>query len=115
MSMKSIVQVDNLTKKFKNLTAVNQLSFSVQEGDVYGFLGQNGAGKSTSIRMMLTLIEPTAGSINIFGMDLAKHRKEVLQNIGAVIENQTSINTSLHTITYNSLRNSAVSNPTVNN
>jgi ABC-type multidrug transport system ATPase subunit len=58
----------------------------VNEGDVYGFLGQNGAGKSTSIRMMLTLIEPTAGHIEIFGMDLAKNRREILRNIGAVIE-----------------------------
>jgi ABC-type multidrug transport system ATPase subunit len=84
--MQQIVQVTNLTKQFKNLTAVNQLSFSVNEGDVYGFLGQNGAGKSTSIRMMLTLIEPTHGNIEIFGMDLSRHRREILRNIGAVIE-----------------------------
>jgi ABC-type multidrug transport system ATPase subunit len=84
--MQQIVQVTNLTKQFKNLTAVNHLSFSVHEGDVYGFLGQNGAGKSTSIRMMLTLIEPTEGNIEIFGMNLAKHRREILRNIGAVIE-----------------------------
>ncbi len=84
--MQQIVQVTDLTKQFKNLTAVNHLSFSVNEGDVYGFLGQNGAGKSTSIRMMLTLIEPTAGHIEIFGLDLAKHRREILRNVGAVIE-----------------------------
>ena len=84
--MQQIVKVTDLTKQFKNLTAVNHLSFSVNEGDVYGFLGQNGAGKSTSIRMMLTLIEPTAGQIEIFGMDLSKHRREILRNIGAVIE-----------------------------
>jgi ABC-type multidrug transport system ATPase subunit len=84
--MQQIVRVTDLTKQFKNLIAVNHLSFSVNEGDVYGFLGQNGAGKSTSIRMMLTLIEPTNGNIEIFGMDLAKHRREILRNIGAVIE-----------------------------
>ena len=84
--MQQIVKVTDLSKQFKNLTAVNHLSFSVNEGDVYGFLGQNGAGKSTSIRMMLTLIEPTAGQIEIFGMDLSKHRREILRNIGAVIE-----------------------------
>lgn len=84
--MQQIVQVTDLTKQFKNLTAVNHLSFSVNEGDVYGFLGQNGAGKSTSIRMMLTLIEPTAGHIEMFGLDLAKHRREILRNVGAVIE-----------------------------
>ncbi len=86
MEMQQIVKVTDLTKQFKNLLAVNHLSFSVNEGDVYGFLGQNGAGKSTSIRMMLTLIEPTAGHIEIFGMDLAKNRREILRNIGAVIE-----------------------------
>ena len=84
--MQQIVQVTDLTKQFKNLIAVNHLSFSVNEGDVYGFLGQNGAGKSTSIRMMLTLIEPSEGDIEIFGMNLAKHRREILRNIGAVIE-----------------------------
>ena len=84
--MQQIVQVKGLTKQFKNLTAVNDLSFSVNEGDVYGFLGQNGAGKSTSIRMMLTLIEPTSGQIELFGMDLARNRREILRNVGAVIE-----------------------------
>jgi len=84
--MESIVKVSNLTKQFKHLTAVDNLSFSVQKGDVYGFLGQNGAGKSTSIRMMLTLITPTSGHIELFGYDLNKHRKDILQQIGAVIE-----------------------------
>jgi len=84
--MQPIISVKGLTKQFHNLTAVNQLSFTVNNGDVYGFLGQNGAGKSTTLRMLLTLIEPTEGSIEIAGMDLLKHRKEVLKNIGAVIE-----------------------------
>ena len=84
--MQQIVRVTDLTKQFKNLTAVDQLSYTVNEGDVYGFLGQNGAGKSTSIRMMLTLIEPSSGEIEIFGMNLAKHRREILSQIGAVID-----------------------------
>ena len=84
--MQAIIQVKNLTKKFKEITAVNQLSFTVQPGDVYGFLGQNGAGKSTTIRMLLTLIEPTQGSIEIFGLPLHSHRKEILKQVGAVIE-----------------------------
>ena len=62
------------------------LSFSVNEGDVYGFLGQNGAGKSTTIRMLLTLITPTEGHIEIFGMDLKKERRKILSQVGAVIE-----------------------------
>lgn len=86
MIMQEIIQVKRLTKTFKNLTAVNDLSFTVREGDVYGFLGQNGAGKSTTIRMLLTLIEPTAGSIELFGLSLQTHRTEILKQIGAVIE-----------------------------
>jgi ABC-type multidrug transport system ATPase subunit len=82
----SIIRVKNLSKQFKDVKAVNDLSFSVEEGEVHGFLGQNGAGKSTTIRMLLTLIEPTAGSIEIFGMDLRKHRKKILQQTGAIIE-----------------------------
>ncbi|MEI8073828.1 MAG: ABC transporter ATP-binding protein [Bacteroidota bacterium] len=84
--MQQIVRVTDLSKQFKNLKAVDHLSFTVNEGDVYGFLGQNGAGKSTTIRMMLTLIEPSSGEIEIFGMNLAKHRREILSQIGAVIE-----------------------------
>jgi ABC-type multidrug transport system ATPase subunit len=84
--MSSIIQVTNLSKHFKEIVAVDRLSFSVNEGDVYGFLGQNGAGKSTTIRMLLTLIAPTHGKIEMFGMDLNTHRKEILKQVGAVIE-----------------------------
>jgi ABC-type multidrug transport system ATPase subunit len=84
--MQPIVKVTGLTKQFKNLTAVQDLSFSVNEGDVYGFLGQNGAGKSTTIRMLLTLIKPTHGSVEIFGKELSSHRNEILRQTGAVIE-----------------------------
>ena len=66
--------------------AVDHLSFSVEPASVYGFLGQNGAGKSTTIRMLTGLIMPTSGEIEIFGLSLAKHKKEILQQIGAVIE-----------------------------
>ena len=68
--MPAIISVTNLTKKFKDITAVDGLSFTVNEGDVYGFLGQNGAGKSTTIRMLLSLIKPTGGDINIFDKNL---------------------------------------------
>lgn len=84
--MDPLIQVSSLTKRFGQFTAVNELSFSVQPGDVYGFLGQNGAGKSTTIRMLMTLIEPTAGEIRIFGLPLSSHRKEILRQTGAVIE-----------------------------
>lgn len=81
-----IIQVRNVSKYFKNARAVNDLSFSVQKGDIYGFLGQNGAGKSTMIRMLLTLIRPTSGSIRIFGNELAAHRIDILKRVGAIIE-----------------------------
>jgi len=84
--MNTILEINHLSKKYKDINAVDDLSFSVNSGDVYGFLGQNGAGKSTTIRMMLTLIEPTSGEINIFGKPLNKNRHEILSNIGAVIE-----------------------------
>lgn len=84
--MQEIVRVTGLTKRFKNLTAVENLSFSVEEGDVYGFLGQNGAGKSTTIRMLLTLITPGSGEIELFGYRLKEHRSQILRQVGAVIE-----------------------------
>ena len=84
--MSSIISVHNLSKQFKDTKAVDDLSFTVNEGDVYGFLGQNGAGKSTTIRMLLTLIKPTTGEINLFGKRLNSHRSEILRQVGAVIE-----------------------------
>ncbi len=84
--MASVIRVNHLSKQFNEVTAVKDLSFSVNEGDVYGFLGQNGAGKSTTIRMLLTLVKPTSGDIQIFGQDLASHRSAILKQVGAVIE-----------------------------
>ena len=84
--MQEIIKVQTLTKKFNQFTAVNELSFTVNNGDIYGFLGQNGAGKSTTMRMLLTLIAPTSGSIELFGMNLKTHRNEILKQVGAVIE-----------------------------
>src|SRR5436190_4133719 len=84
--MPSIIDVSGLTKSFNEIIAVDNLTFTVKENGVYGFLGQNGAGKSTTIRMLLSLIRPTNGEIRIFGLDLSTHRKEILQRIGAIIE-----------------------------
>lgn len=84
--METVIRVRNLTKQFRQLKAVDDLSFTVNEGEVYGFLGQNGAGKSTTIRMLLTLVAPTEGSIEIFGQNLYAHRAEILRQTGAIIE-----------------------------
>ncbi|MFT3825676.1 MAG: ABC transporter ATP-binding protein [Chitinophagaceae bacterium] len=84
--MSVVIQVEHLSKQYGDMKAVDDLSFTVNAGDIYGFLGQNGAGKSTTIRMLLTLIRPTAGKIEMFGMNLNSHRKEILRQVGAVIE-----------------------------
>jgi ABC-2 type transport system ATP-binding protein len=84
--MNVLLEVNHLTKQYRDIKAVDDLSFSVMEGDIYGFLGQNGAGKSTTIRMLLTLIAPTAGEIKIFGKTLQENRHEILSQTGAIIE-----------------------------
>ncbi len=84
--MSAILQVSGLSKSFGSLAAVRDLSFSVQAGDVYGFLGQNGAGKSTTMRMMLGLIRPDAGMVQIKGAVFGPRQRHLLQHIGAIIE-----------------------------
>jgi ABC-type multidrug transport system ATPase subunit len=84
--MENIIQVNGLVKQFKEVRAVDGLSFTVKRGEIYGFLGQNGAGKSTTIRMLLALIKPTAGSIQILGKDLKTSKSAILRTTGAVIE-----------------------------
>lgn len=81
-----VIEVSNLSKQFKDIVAVDDLSFTVNEGDVYGFLGQNGAGKSTTIRMLLTLVRPTSGNIRIFSAELLAGRDKILKQTGAIIE-----------------------------
>jgi len=82
----SVIKVQGLSKNFGVIKAVDQLSFEVAAGQVYGFLGQNGSGKSTTIRMLLSLIHPSQGHIEIFGQSLTGNRSAILEQIGAVIE-----------------------------
>ena len=84
--MSEIIRVRNLFKTYGTINAVNDLSFTVSRGEVYGFLGQNGAGKSTTIRILLSLIRPTNGDVEVFGMNIRTHRKEILRITGAIIE-----------------------------
>lgn len=86
MNSEKIIEVKGLTKKYKELTAVDNLDLNVYHGDVFGFLGPNGAGKSTTIRMLLSLIKPTSGDIKIFGKSLKTDRIEILRKIGAIVE-----------------------------
>jgi len=84
--MPEMIHIEKLSKIFSEVRAVDDLSFSVRKGEVYGFLGQNGAGKSTTIRVLLTLIQPTSGTITVFGKNIRTHRREILQRVGAIIE-----------------------------
>lgn len=86
MDSEKIIEVENLSKQFRELKAVNNLNLNVYKGDVFGFLGPNGAGKSTTIRMLLSLIAPSNGKIRLFGKDLHSNRLELLRKIGAIIE-----------------------------
>ena len=81
-----IIKTDELTKKFNGFTAVDNVSFSVKEGEIFGFLGPNGAGKTTTIKMLTTLINSTDGSGEVAGFDINKQKNEVRQNIGVVFQ-----------------------------
>ncbi len=82
--MPTILSINNLTKKFGSLTAVNNLSFSIDKGNVYGILGPNGSGKSTTLGIVLNVVNKTAGSFQWFGGKLNTH--EALKKVGAIIE-----------------------------
>jgi ABC-2 type transport system ATP-binding protein len=86
LNEEKIIEVKNLSKRFKDLQAVNDLSLTVYKGDVFGFLGPNGAGKSTTIRMLLSLIAPTSGEIRLFGKPLKHNRIDILKRVGAIVE-----------------------------
>lgn len=86
MNSEQVIEVRGLTKKFRNLTAVDNLDLNVYRGDVFGFLGPNGAGKSTTIRMLLSLIKPTSGEMKIFNKSIVKDRKEIFSKVGAIVE-----------------------------
>ncbi|CAN5133561.1 ABC transporter ATP-binding protein [soil metagenome] len=73
--------VKNLTKKFKDFTAVNDISFSLEKGEILGLLGPNGAGKTTTIQMLLGVLTPTSGSISYFGKNLSTHREQILEKV----------------------------------
>lgn len=84
--MPDIISVTNLQKEFGNFTAVNGLSFSVKEGEIFGILGPNGAGKTTTLEIMETLQKQTAGEILIDGIDTLKHPWEVKRRIGVQLQ-----------------------------
>jgi len=84
--MDNMIEVKNLTKKFKSFVAVDNISFDVKKGEIFGFLGPNGAGKSTTIRVLTTLLRPTYGTAKVGGFDIKKQQEEVRERIGLVAE-----------------------------
>ncbi len=92
MNNDTVLYTRHLTKKFKDVTAVEELDLSVTRGDIFGFLGPNGAGKSTTIRMLLGLIKPTNGEIRLLNKPLQKNRKDLLGKIGALVEKPSFYN-----------------------
>lgn len=80
--MEYVVTTHELTKKFGSFTAVNNLSINIKPGEIYGFLGPNGSGKTTTIRMLCGLLEPTSGSGSVLGFDLARESEKIKSRIG---------------------------------
>lgn len=76
-----ILEVNNLTKTFKESPIIKGISFNVAEGEILGILGPNGAGKTTTLQMLLGILAPTSGSIKVFGQDIATHKSEILESV----------------------------------
>jgi ABC-2 type transport system ATP-binding protein len=90
MAAKNAVEVQNITKKFKDFTAVDNVSFSVVTGEIFGFLGPNGAGKTTLIRMLTTLLKPSSGNARVAGCEVVQEPEAVRREIGVVPQAMTS-------------------------
>jgi len=82
MSNEKVITADQLTKKFGDFTAVDAISFDVHKGEIFGFLGANGAGKTTAMRMLSGLSLPTSGKASVAGFDVYKQNEKIKQNIG---------------------------------
>lgn len=90
--METVVKVSNLKKYFKEVKAVDDISFQIQQGELFGFLGVNGAGKSTTINMLCTLFPPTEGQVEICGYRLGKKNEEIRRSIGVVCQSNSMDN-----------------------
>jgi ABC-2 type transport system ATP-binding protein len=87
MSTSPVLVADGLTKVIGKRTIVENVSFTINAGEVFGFLGPNGAGKTTTIRMLVGLIRPTAGRVTICGYDVRRDFEKALSNVGCIVEN----------------------------
>jgi len=82
MENSNVIQVEGLTKMFGDFTAVNAITFNVSKGEIFGFLGANGAGKTTAMKMLIGILKPTSGDATVAGFDVAKQRESIKKNIG---------------------------------
>ena len=87
--MTPAIQVQNLTKKFSDLVAVNNISFEIEQGEIFGLLGPNGAGKTTTLSMLATMQKPTSGTATVQGKDVGRDEDEVRKAIGIVFQDQS--------------------------
>lgn len=82
MKQTNIIQAKNLTKKFGDFTAVNAITFEVKQGEIFGFLGANGAGKTTAMKMLIGISTPTSGEAEVAGLDVYKNPEGIKKSIG---------------------------------
>jgi ABC-2 type transport system ATP-binding protein len=87
MSEQSIIKTSGLSKRFTGMQAVKDLNLEINRGEVFGFLGPNGSGKSTTIGMILGLVRPTAGTVELFGQETGQNLPTLLTRVGAMVEN----------------------------
>lgn len=87
--MTAIVEVNDLSKRYKDFEAVKSVNFAVEKGEIFGFLGPNGAGKSTTINMLSTIIKPTGGEAKVNGYDNVKEKNSVRESIGLIFQEST--------------------------
>jgi ABC-2 type transport system ATP-binding protein len=86
--MNSLIEIENLTKEFDGLVAVNHITLNVGDREIFGFLGPNGAGKTTAVKMLCTILNPTAGSAKVCGYDIVRQRDKVRECIGIVFQDR---------------------------
>ena len=86
MASEEILVVENLHKEIEGQQIINNLSFTVRKGQIFGFLGPNGSGKTTTIRMITGMIKPTSGSVRIMGYDVRTDFSQAMENLGAIVE-----------------------------
>src|SRR5438093_13724617 len=84
--MSLLIETHNLCKTLDNRPVVNRINLQVERGDIYGLLGENGSGKSTTLRMLLGLVRPSSGKIALRGFQLPKYREIALRKTGAIVE-----------------------------